>query len=146
MMRTTTLMLAGLLGLMSLLSYPTWSNEHKQASTQAQDNITLMVNLTVDKGMSPNMALRFALISLGRGNETILWLNSEAVKLADSKSKPTEANKMLKEFISKGGKVYVCPHCAKVLGVKKLVEGAQLGNPDTVFGILSKERVRVVSW
>lgn len=144
-MKIKTLLLAGVMGLMPLVSGHVRAHEH-HGHMQAQDRITVMVNLTEPKGLKPNMALRFANISLQRGNKTIVWLNSEAVRLADAKAKETPAVKTLKEFLQKGGKVYVCPHCAKVLGVEKLIEGAEFGDPDKVFGTLSEERVRVISW
>ncbi len=146
-MRIKTLVLVGLLTFTPLAFQPLWAHEkHVHMHSQAQDNITVMVNLTDDKGLKPTMALKFALVSLQRGNKTVVWLNSEAVRLADAKVKETKGVKALKEFISAGGKVYVCPHCAKVLGVEKLIEGAELGSPDKVFGVLSEERVRVISW
>ncbi|RME10777.1 MAG: hypothetical protein D6804_04020, partial [Aquificota bacterium] len=106
----------------------------------------VVVNLTRDKAPSALMAIRFATISLQRGNETVLWLNSEGVRLADAKAKHAQTGKMLRDFISKGGKVYVCPHCAQMLGVRELIEGAEFGKPDTIFGLLSEDRVRVISW
>ncbi|MCS6875600.1 MAG: DsrE family protein [Aquificaceae bacterium] len=146
-MKIRTLLMAGLMLASPLLVKPTWSHQHEGAHQQAKDNIILVVNLTTDKGMSPMMAVRFATVSLGRGNQTVVWLNSEAVKIADAKAKkPTEATKMLKDFISKGGKVYVCPHCAQKLGIKELIEGAEFGKPDIIFGALSQDRVRIVSW
>ncbi len=142
--------LTALSSLMFFVPVASWSGSHHEHHHehmhQAQDNITLVVNLTKDKAPPAVMAIRFASVSLGRGNPTVIWLNSEGVRLADAKAKPTEAKKMLEEFITKGGKVYVCPHCAKMLGVKELVKGAEYANPDIVFGLLSEDRVRVISW
>lgn len=146
-MRIKTLLIAGILGVMPAISQQALAHSHHQhQQQQAQDNIKVVVNLTKDKAPSAVMAIRFATVSLQRGNETIIWLNSEGVRLADAKAKPAQAGKMLEEFISRGGKVYVCPHCAQMLGVKELVKGAEYGKPDTIFGILSEERVRLISW
>ena len=145
-MRIRGLILTSLLSIMPIVSLPSWSHDMHSHHQKAQDNLTVMVNLTKDKTPSAVMAIRFAMVSLDRGNKTVIWLNSEGVRLADAKGKPSQAGKMLQEFIAKGGKVYVCPHCAKMLGVKELIKGAEFGKPDIVFGVLSEERVRVISW
>lgn len=146
-MRIKTLLVAGVLSVMPVLSVQALAHDHRdRGHQQAQDGIKVVVNLTTEKAPSAVMAIRFATISLQRGNETVLWLNSEGVRLADAKAKPTQAGKILRDFISKGGKVYVCPHCAQMLGVKELINGAEFGKPDTIFGLLSEDRVRVISW
>ncbi|MFN3814077.1 MAG: DsrE family protein [Aquificaceae bacterium] len=149
-MRVRSLFLTAISGLLLAMPIASWSQHHHdhdhEHMQEAQDNIQLVVNLTKDKAPSAVMAMRFASISLGRGNPTVIWLNSEGVRLADAKAKPTEAKKMLEEFIAKGGKVYVCPHCAKMFGVKELIKGAEFGNPDIIFGLLSEDRVRIISW
>lgn len=116
---------------------------HHHNQSEARDNITVVVNLTKDKGSAVDMSFNFLNVSLSRGNETVLWLNSDAVKIAKQGSK---FSKNLKDFISKGGKVYVCPVCAKKAGVEKLVDGAEFAKPDEIFSLLSKDRVRVISW
>lgn len=146
-MRIKTSLMVGILSLMPILPIQTFAHSHQEHEhKQVQDNIKLVINLTVDKAPHAVMAIRFATLSLQRGNETVLWLNSEGVRLADAKAKPTQASNMLKEFISKGGKVYVCPHCAQMLGVKELVKGAEYSKPDVIFGLLSEDRVRIISW
>ncbi len=147
-MRMKHLILTAFVGLMPLVGMPSWAHEGHmhQHQAQAQDNITVVVNLTRDKAPSAVMAIRFAILSLERGNPTVIWLNSEGVRLADAKAKSSEASKALQEFISKGGKVYVCPRCANMFGVKELVKGAEFGKPDMVFRLLSEERVRIISW
>lgn len=119
------------------------SHHHHHHHSEAQDNITVLVNLTKDKGSEVEMSFNFINVSVARGNETILWLNSDGVKIAKAGSKHTNH---IKEFISKGGKVYVCPVCAKKAGVDKLVEGAEFAKPDIIFSLLSKDRTRVISW
>lgn len=145
-MKVRALLLAGMLVLSPAFLKPVWAHQHEGSQQQAKDNILLVVNLTSDKGMMPMMAIRFAGVSLSRGNQTVLWLNSEGVRIANAKAKPTEVTQMLKEFISKGGKVYVCPVCAEKLGVKQLIEGAEFARPDIIFGLLSQDRVRILSW
>ncbi|MCX7738921.1 MAG: DsrE family protein [Hydrogenothermaceae bacterium] len=140
-------LVSGILGL-AILGFgavlPANAMEHSHHHTvDTKDNITILINLTKDKGQTVDMAFSFLEVSLQRGNETVIWLNSDGVKIASQGSK--EAAK-IKEFISKGGKVYVCPVCAKKAGVTKLVEGAEFANPDIIFTLLSKDKTRVVSW
>ncbi|MCS7263013.1 MAG: hypothetical protein NZ560_06340 [Aquificaceae bacterium] len=111
-----------------------------------KDNISVLVNITTDKGPNPAMALNFAMTSLKRGNETIVWLSSEGVKLADAKARPTPVVDQLREFIRQGGLVFVSPTCAEQFKVKELVQGAEIAFPEIVFGILSEDRVRVFNW
>lgn len=116
-------------------------NHHHHA--EAKDNITVVVSLTKSKGQVVEMSFNFINISLSRGNETVLWLNSDGVKIAKSGSKYAS---QIKDFISKGGKVYVCPVCAKKAGIDKIVEGAEFAKPDDIFSLLSKDRTRLISW
>lgn len=119
------------------------AHQHHHQHAEANDNITVVVNLTKDKGQAVDMSFNFVSVSLARGNETVLWLNSDGVKIARAGSRYTNN---LKEFISKGGKVYVCPVCAKKAGITKLVEGVEFAKPDEIFSLLSGDRVRVISW
>lgn len=127
------------------VGYKPWASEHHHhhSASEAKDNITVVVNLTKDKGQGVEMAFNFLNVSLQRGNESILWLNADGVKLAAAGSKTSEK---IKEVVSKGGKVYVCPICAKKAGITKLTGGAEFANPDIVFSLLSKDRVRLISW
>lgn len=126
------------------LAVPSSAQAHQhQQQSEAKDNITVVVNLTKDKGQAVEMSFNFLGVSLSRGNETVLWLNSDGVKIAKSGSK---YENHIKNFISKGGKVYVCPVCAQKVGVKKIVDGAEFAKPDDIFSLLSKDRVRVISW
>ncbi|MEZ0360846.1 MAG: DsrE family protein [Hydrogenobacter sp.] len=131
-----------------LLFLPHTLKAHEESSHNQshQKEVVIVVNLTHGRGISTEMALNFANISLGKGYETVVWINSEGVKLADAKAKEVQAVKMLKEFLSKGGKVYVCPICAKKLGVRELIKGAQWANPDIIFSLISQDRARVISF
>lgn len=131
-----------------LLFLPHTLKAHEESSYNQshQEEVVIVVNLAHDRGISTEMALNFANISLGRGYETVVWLNSDGVRLADAKAKEIQAVKMLKEFLAKGGKVYVCPVCAKKLGVKELIKGAQWANPDIIFSLISQDKVKVISF
>lgn len=108
--------------------------------------VVIMVHLTKDKGMDAEMATRFANISLDRGYKTVIWLTSDGVRLADVNAKETQEVRAIKDFISKGGKVYVCPHCSRVLGIKEIIKGTEFSTPEIVFGLLEDSNVKVISW
>lgn len=73
--------------------------------------------------------------ALDRGDEVVLWLTSEGVRLAtngyvapirDGMEPP--AQRVHDQFIEKGGRFYVCPVCFNDRGLDEaeLVEGAEL--------------------
>lgn len=108
-----------------------------------EKSVNILINLThIEKGKCL-MAINFAKVAKMRGHNVALWLNSEAVKLADAKNKDS---KEIKDLINNGIKVYVCPVCSKRYGVKKLVDGAEFSNPDIIFPLLIKEDTKVVGW
>ena len=82
-MRMKHLIFTAFVGLMPLVGMPSWAHEGHmhQHQAQAQDNITVVVNLSRDKESSAVVAIRFAILSLERGNPTVIWLNSEGVRL-----------------------------------------------------------------
>jgi predicted peroxiredoxin len=96
----------------------------------------LLINLTSGKDdpHAATMALMFATRSQKAGRPTVVFLNVHAPPLAardlpDSVGLPGEppVKKLLAEFMSSGGRVYVCPHCLGVAGMKNedLVAGVQ---------------------
>ncbi|ADO44491.1 hypothetical protein Hydth_0081 [Hydrogenobacter thermophilus TK-6] len=143
-MRSIALILTNLLAVLVLTIYA--QEAHDKTHQAQKEGAILVVNLTHDRGISAEMALTFANISLGRGYETVVWLNSEGVRLADAKAKETQAIKLLREFLSKGGKVYVCPVCAQKLKVEKIASGTQWANPDIIFPLITQEKTKIVSW
>ena len=122
-------------------------HEHQQVKEEQR---IIVINLTHDAGPQAVMATRFANVALSRGHEVVLWLNSYGVRLADAKAKKLDksqeqARKNIQELLSKGGKVYVCPHCANMLGVKELIKGAEFAKPDAIFPIIADEKARIIS-
>jgi predicted peroxiredoxin len=87
-----------------------------------------------DEPHAVTMALMLATRSQKAGRPTVVFLNVHAPPLAardlpDSVALPGEApvKKLLAEFMSSGGRVYVCSHRLGVAGMKNedLVAGAQ---------------------
>ena len=139
-----TKLLVSALILVSPMAY-SLAHEHHHGMQVQEESRTIVVNLTEAKGLKPTMAVRFATVALQRGHKAVLWLNSEAVVLAQAGSK-SEATKALKNFMDMGGKVYVCPVCAQKLGVKKLIEGVEWERPDHIFSLISDENTRLMNW
>mgnify|MGYP001773217623 FL=1 len=119
------------------------NHENMGEMKKDEKSIDLIVNVTHSESGKCLMAFNFAKVAKMRGHNVVVWLNSDAVKLADANGKNKE---VVKKLIDEGIKVYVCPVCSKRFGVKKLVEGAEFSNPDIIFGILTKEDTKVVSW
>ncbi|MCS7204449.1 MAG: DsrE family protein [Leptospiraceae bacterium] len=106
----------------------------------------VFVSLGTDQGLRTGMALNFSRMSLKNGSPTTLWLNAEGVKLADANAADSEQRMMLKEFISKGGKVYVCPVSSAKLGVTKLIDGAEFSKFEIVYEQIKDPNVIYLSW
>lgn len=81
------------------------------------------------------MALKLATLMQKSGADVSLFLDLEGVRLAERRqpldmtwgSSPTPLSKHYENFTSAGGKVVLCPHCAKSaqigdMGLKRLAE------------------------
>ncbi len=108
-----------------------------------EKSINIIVNVTHNEKGKCFMAFNFAKVAKMRGHNVVVWLNSDAVKLADPDKKDSKA---VKDLIDKGIKVYVCPVCSKRYGIKKLVNGAEFSNPDLIFSLLTKDDTKVLGW
>ncbi len=145
------LALGSLLVALGLSLLPVHTKAHEHHAQVKEEQRLIIINLTHDKGPQAVMGTRFANVALSRGHQVVLWLNSYGVKLADAKAtkldpSQKQARENIKELISKGGKVYVCPQCAQMFGVKDLIQGAEFAKPDTIFPLLADEKARVISW
>jgi predicted peroxiredoxin len=88
----------------------------------------LLVNLTHGKSdlHAASMGLGLAKAALEQGSAVVVFLNVDAAALADRDlgadvkfgDFPAVAD-LLKDIIAKGGKVFVCAHCANVMKVSK---------------------------
>lgn len=150
-MKKVLLALAVAVGLSGLYSEPSYAQsttaEAKRASTRCPKGKPVMVlAIRQDEGLAVEAGLGFAMESLKRGIPTNIWLLGTGVRLADETAQQTDLHRRLREFMSMGGKVYVCPMCAQRFGVKEIVKGAELGTPDNIFKLLSQPNVRLTYW
>jgi predicted peroxiredoxin len=89
---------------------------------------TLLLNLTHGKSdlHAASMGLNLAKTALTHGSQVVVFLNVDAAALADRElgadvrfaDFPPVAE-LLREIIAKGGKVFVCAHCASLLKLDK---------------------------
>ncbi|WP_437283378.1 DsrE family protein [Sorangium sp. So ce375] len=125
----------------------------KQPAT-AEDVLqrTLLFNVTSGQEdvHAATMALMAASNSLDAGWSTILYFDVHAPVLAsrnlsnnDALASERPAKELLAAAMSKGAKVFVCPHCMQVAGVEAevLVEGA---NPAALQAVLDQLRGDVI--
>jgi predicted peroxiredoxin len=115
----------------------------------------LFVNLTSDDAWRAGMALSFSNNALKRGHPVTVFLNVEAVRIADT-TLPQGTNsvtgktpiEMLKGLIADGATVIVCPMCMKAAGVQPgdLVAGAQMGKPELTLPRLFGDDTQVISY
>jgi predicted peroxiredoxin len=109
----------------------------------------LFVNLATDDNHKANMAIALSKEMLKQGHPVTIYLNSQAVQIAD-RSNPRYAMQQAKltEFISKGGTVLVCPVCEQFLHLNQsnLVPGVQLSTADKVSQALFRENAKTLSW
>lgn len=113
---------------------------------QEKSGKTLLISLASDQGLRTGMALNFGRMSLKKGTPVVLWMNAEAVKLASKDSPESETKKMLLEFISMGGKVYVCPMSSQKMGITKLIDGAEFAKFEVISPLLHDPNVTYLSW
>lgn len=111
----------------------------------AEEKPSLFVNLTSDDPWTAGMAVGFATKNLEAGHPVTVFLNVRGVHLA-VKSIPQHVNgvtgktvqTMLRGFMSKGGKVIVCPMCLRQSGfaADDLIDNAKVGGPAVTFPAL----------
>jgi predicted peroxiredoxin len=97
------------------------------------------------------MALKLAEGMSSRGADVTMFLNLEAVRLAD-KRQPQDLkwgtgpsmSELYGRFVESGGKVLVCPHCAHAAGLTadSLRDGARIGEEgETVTLMLDADKL-----
>ncbi len=124
-------------------------------NAQAGENGRLFINLTTDDTWKAVMALNFALESQKVGKKVTLFLNVRGVHLGIRKAKlpkdPYTGKRIqdiIKTFIAKGGKVYICKMCLKIAGYTEdvLVTGIKLGEPRLVFKEFYDTNTKVITY
>jgi predicted peroxiredoxin len=138
-------MIACLLGMSLNLASPTLAQE-TQISKPVEQKVFVKLDHFTDDLHSVYMALKLANGLQQTENHVTLFLNLEAVRLADSRH-PLELgwgpNKSLaplyQAFINGGGQILVCPHCAKAAGLdaEDIREGAQIAEDNQVIEALN---------
>ena len=91
------------------------------------------------------MGVKIAKALLEKNQDVTIFVNLEAVRLVD-KTQPldlkwgmskTNMRSLYHQFVKAGGKILVCPHCAKAAGVKDLREGATIATESQVAELFS---------
>lgn len=118
----------------TMLASPVWSAETK---THPSEKIFIQLGSGSENLHAAMMAFKIANGLQEKGAEVTVFLNLEAVRIADKRQPnnlvygfsggPTMAD-MYDTFTSKGGKVMVCPMCAHLAGLdeKNLRSGAKI--------------------
>ncbi len=124
-------------------------------NAKAGENGRLFINLTTDDTWRAVMALNFALESQKVGKKVTIFLNVRGVHIGIRKAKlPKDPytgkslQNILKAFIAKGGKVYICKMCMKVAGYTEdlLVTGIKIGEPRLVFKEFYDTNTKVITY
>lgn len=131
------------------------TTQTQQTAEVITETPSLFVNLTSNDPWRAGMAINFAQNSLNKDHEVVIYLNIQGVNLASAKiPQPINSHngqnlqEMLKDFISQGGRVIICPSCMKLAGVTQedLIEGVEMSSPDVIETTLYRDQVRVMSW
>lgn len=112
------------------------------SSALSGQKIVVTMSHGTDNLANAFMAIGMASMFAKKGNTVSVFLNLEAVRIAD-KRQPLDLKygkrvenyeKIFNDFIANGGQIVVCPKCAAVAGVTKenLRKGAMIGNPEVV--------------
>lgn len=131
-------------GISSAAAQEEGSKSHSEGSSQ-QTAVIHLSHFTDDlhRGF---MALKIAKMMQHGGVATTLFLDIEGARLSDSRQSldmrwgPSKAplGELLESFIKSGGKVIVCPHCAKAAGIesKNVRRGAKIGTEEELATML----------
>ncbi|GAB5470695.1 MAG: DsrE family protein [Rhodospirillales bacterium] len=119
----------------------------------------LFINLTTDNTWSAAKAVLFAHErALKNGYETAIWMNVNAVYLADKKrashihgllaEQGLSIQDMLKAFMADGGTVIMCGACSKAAGLTEAdyIEGVQMGTFPLIESWLFDPDTATLSW
>lgn len=107
----------------------------------AQDERTLLINLTTDDVWTSQMAFGYANAVLDAGHDVAMFLNVRAVTLANADiPQHTEglrgqtAREELDALMERGARVFVCGPCTEQAGLSpdNWIEGVEMGGPDLI--------------
>lgn len=121
----------------------------------SDDGKTFFYNVTTDEVWPAGMASAQAYNAAKRGHDVIVYLNVRGVYLA-SKAREQDtlgatgrtAQETLKMAIENGARVLICPMCMRQGGLSPddLIDGVELGKPDTLFELLSQDDLVTLSY
>lgn len=111
----------------------------------ASQHIVVNLKHATDDLHATFMALKIAGGLQAAGAQVSLFVNLEGARLADKRmpadmtwgQSPATIGELMAAFVDKGGKVVVCPHCAKAAGLAEadLVAGATIADHDGVVAL-----------
>ncbi len=116
---------------------------------------TLFYNVTTDEVWPAGMAAAQAYNAAKRGHDVVVYLNVRGVYLAASERKQDTlgatgrtAQETLKMAMDNGARVLVCPMCMQQGGLSPgdLIEGVELGKPELLFDLLSRDDLVALSY
>lgn len=86
-------------------------------------------------GIASGYEITMFLVSAGAD-----WARKGAAELARSNPLDPPVKEMMQNVIDNGGKILVCPPCAKVRGYEKenLIENAELAGSTSMLGVVSE--------
>ncbi len=124
----------------------------RDAQAAADDKPVLLINLTSGKEdlHAVTMGLQLAGHGLAAERDVVLFMNVRASELARKDLTPSlifsdnpPVKQMLADLMAKGVHVYVCPACAKAIGVTEadIVPGAKMATRELLFGKLGPDAV-----
>lgn len=125
------------------------------AAQNTPQNILIKVGNGTNDLHPPFMAFKIGKLLLERNQKVTVFLNLEAVRLAD-KGQPLNLKwgisrkdllGLFEGFVQKGGRIVICPHCARAAGVKQenLRSGAIFGN-ETIMADLFLHADKVIDY
>ncbi|MDW3094614.1 MAG: DsrE family protein [Gammaproteobacteria bacterium] len=131
-----------LISVLILMSVVFFGGTHASDHSDKQNIVIHLSNYTNDLH-SVNMALKIGHLLSKSGESVTLFLDLEGVRLVD-KNQPQDLTwgngdsvmSLYNQFITAGGKVLVCPHCAKAAGVSDIRDGAKLANSDSLLKVM----------
>lgn len=115
-----------------------WLLAAASSGALAQDDRTLLINLTTDDVWTSQMAFGYANAVLDAGHDVVLFLNVRAVTLANTDIpqhveglRGQTAREELAALLERGARVFVCGPCTEQAGLspEDWIEGVEMGGP-----------------
>jgi predicted peroxiredoxin len=127
-MRARSTLFAATLILLSGIGFAVAQNEESKPHSRGLNQQTSVIHLShfTDDLHRAFMAMKIAKMMQEGGVDTTLFLDIEGARISDSRQSldvrwgpsPVALGELFNDFVKSGGKVVVCPHCAKVAGIK----------------------------